>query len=149
MQIKTTMRYHCSESVSHSVVSNSLQPLQLQSPRFLCPWDSPGKNTGVGCHFLLQGSFLTQGSNLGFLHCEQVLYHLSYCTTTHIKMSKIQNTDNIKCSRECGATQILIHSWRNAKWYSHFGRQFTFSYKMKHSFLIQPRNRLLDTYLKI
>jgi len=33
----------------------------------LCPWDSPGKNTGVGCHFLLQGIFPTQGSNLGLL----------------------------------------------------------------------------------
>ena len=30
---------------------------------YLCPWDSPGKNTGVGCHFLVQGIFLTQGSN--------------------------------------------------------------------------------------
>ena len=34
----------------------------------LCPWDFPGKNTGVRCHFLLQGIFLTQGSNLGLLH---------------------------------------------------------------------------------
>ena len=33
--------------------------------RLLYTWDSPGKNTGVGCHFLLQGIFLTQGSNLG------------------------------------------------------------------------------------
>ena len=33
--------------------------------RLLCPWDSPGKNTGVGCHFLLQGIFPTQGSNPG------------------------------------------------------------------------------------
>ena len=31
--------------------------------RLLCPWDSPGNVTGVGCHFLLQGIFLTQGSN--------------------------------------------------------------------------------------
>ena len=41
------------------------------APRLLCPWDSPGKNTGVGCHALLQGIFLTQGSNpylLCFLH---------------------------------------------------------------------------------
>ena len=37
-----------------------------------------GKNTGVGCHFLLQGIFLTQGSNLGLLHCRQTLYHLSH-----------------------------------------------------------------------
>ena len=35
--------------------------------RLLCPWDFPGKNTSVGCHFLLQGIFLTQGSNLRFL----------------------------------------------------------------------------------
>ena len=40
--------------------------------------DSPGKNTRVGCHFLLQGIFPTQGLNLGFLHCRQILYHLSY-----------------------------------------------------------------------
>ena len=46
--------------------------------RFLCPWDSVGKNTGVGCHFLLQGILLTQGSNLGLLHCRQILYHLSH-----------------------------------------------------------------------
>ena len=46
---------------SHSIVSDSLQSHGLQSARLLCPWDSPGKNTRVGCHFLLQGSFLTQG----------------------------------------------------------------------------------------
>ena len=37
----------------------------------------PGKNTGVGCHSLLQGTFLTQGSNLGLLHCRRILHHLS------------------------------------------------------------------------
>ena len=46
--------------------------------RLLCPWDSLGKNTGVGCHFLLQGIFPTQGSNLGLLHCMQILYQVSY-----------------------------------------------------------------------
>ena len=44
------------ESVSCSVVSNSLWPYELQPTRLLCPWNSPGKNnTGVGCHSLLQG----------------------------------------------------------------------------------------------
>ena len=43
-----------------------------------CPWDFPSKNTGVGCHFLLQGIFPTQGSNLGLPHCRQTLYHLSH-----------------------------------------------------------------------
>ena len=36
--------------------------------RLLCPWDAPGKTTGVGCHFLLQGLFPTQGSNPRFFH---------------------------------------------------------------------------------
>ena len=40
--------------------------------------DSPGKSTRVSCHSLLQGIFLTQGSNLGLLHCRQILYHLSH-----------------------------------------------------------------------
>ena len=39
---------------SHSVVSDSVPPHGLQPTRLLCPWDSPGKNTGVDCHFLLQ-----------------------------------------------------------------------------------------------
>ena len=40
--------------------------------------DSPGKNTGVDCHSILQETFLTQGSNLGLLHCRHILYHLSH-----------------------------------------------------------------------
>ena len=40
--------------------------------------DSPGKDTGVGCDFLLQGIFQTQESNLGLLHSKQMLYHLSH-----------------------------------------------------------------------
>ena len=40
----------------------------------LCLWDSPGKNTGVGYHFLLQAIFPTQGSNLLLLYCKQILY---------------------------------------------------------------------------
>ena len=39
--------------------------------------ESPGKNTGVGCHALLQGIFPTQGSNPGLPHCRWILYHLS------------------------------------------------------------------------
>ena len=43
---------------------------------FLFPWDSPGNNTGVCCHFLLQGIFPAHGSNPSLLHCKQILYHL-------------------------------------------------------------------------
>ena len=48
------------------------------STKLLCPWDFPGKNTGVGCHALLQGIFPTQGSNLCLLHYRQILYPLSH-----------------------------------------------------------------------
>ena len=40
--------------LSHTVVSDSVRPHRRQPTRLPCPWDSPGKNTGVGCHFLLQ-----------------------------------------------------------------------------------------------
>ena len=61
------------------VVFDSLRPHVCSQPsRLLCSWDSPGKNTGVGCHFLLQGMFATQGSNLGLPHCRQFLYHLNH-----------------------------------------------------------------------
>ena len=59
------------------VTGESLQPHGLQPSRLLCPWNSPGKNTGVGCHFLLQRIFLTQGWNPGLLHLRQILYHLN------------------------------------------------------------------------
>ena len=53
---------------SCSVESDSLQPHGLKPARLLSPWDSPGRNTGMGCHFLLQGIFLIQGSKLSLLH---------------------------------------------------------------------------------
>ena len=52
----------------HAVMANSLQPHGLQSTRFLNPWDFPGKNAVVDCHFLLQEIFPTQGSNPCLLH---------------------------------------------------------------------------------
>ena len=59
-------------------MSNSLQPHGLQPIRPLCLWDSPGKNTQVGCHALPQSIFPTQGSNPDLLHCRQILYHLRH-----------------------------------------------------------------------
>ena len=44
----------------------------------MIPWNSPGQNTGVGSLSLLQGIFLTKGSNPGFPHCRQILYQLSH-----------------------------------------------------------------------
>ena len=49
-------------------------------PGFPCPWDSPGKNTRVGSHSLLQGIFPTQGSNPGLLRCRcsKLLNYLTF-----------------------------------------------------------------------
>ena len=66
------------QSVTRSVVSNSLQPHGLQPARLLSSWDSPDKNTGVDGHFLLQGIFPTQGLNPGLSHYRQILSCLSH-----------------------------------------------------------------------
>ena len=60
-----------------SVTSDSWRSHGLWPARFLCPWNFPGKNTGVGCGSLLQGIVLTRESNPGLLHCRRVVYCLS------------------------------------------------------------------------
>ena len=77
--------------VSHTVVSDSFRFRRLQPVPFLCPWNSPSKDTGVGGHFLLQvatsfprlpfpspGIFPTWGWNPDLLHCRQILCQLSH-----------------------------------------------------------------------
>ena len=61
----------CSVARSHPTL---LQP-HGKPARLLCPWDFPGRDTGVGCHFLLQGIFLSQGSNRRLLFGRRILYH--------------------------------------------------------------------------
>ena len=65
----------CAQSLSHVqlFVTSALQPA-----RFFFPWDFPGKNTGVGCHFLLWGIFLTHGLNPRLLH-----WPVDYLPQTH------------------------------------------------------------------
>ena len=63
--------------------------------RLLHPWDFLGKSTGVGCHFLLQGIFPTQGSNPGLPHCRQMLYCLSH-QESHLKAEIIHQQQ--KCT---------------------------------------------------
>ena len=66
---------------THSVMSGSLWPHGLHSP-----WNSPGQNTGVSSHSLLQGIFPPQGSNPGLLHCRQFLYQLSHHGSPNIQL---------------------------------------------------------------
>ena len=63
------------------VVQSSLtlcNPMDYSPPGSSVHEDSPGKNTGVGCHVLLQGMFPTKGPNPGLPHCRQILYWLSH-----------------------------------------------------------------------
>ena len=89
--------------LSFSVVSDSLQQLH-------CPCHSPGKNTGVGCHFLLQGIFLTQGSNsslLCLLHQQadsSPLYHLGSLSRTHSLFILILAVLGLHC---CGCFSLV------------------------------------------
>ena len=91
----------CSCKVS-LVASYSCDPTDCSTPGSFVHGDSPGKNTGMGCHALLQGIFPTQGLNPGFLHCRQILYHLSprqnrsppNCTTINCNMYKQKSCAN-------------------------------------------------------
>ena len=71
-------------------VTHRRQPTRL--PR---PWEYPGKNTGVGCHFLLQGSFLTQELNPGLPHCRQMLYPLSHQGSHHLTSVSFLNFTSV------------------------------------------------------
>ena len=76
-----SLNYHWKEreSISHSVMPDSLRPHGLPWPtKLLCPWNSLGKNTGVSCHSLLHGIFPTQGLKPGILLHRQILYCLNH-----------------------------------------------------------------------
>ena len=77
---------HSSESVQFSSVAQACltfcDPHESQNARLLCPWDFPGKSTGVGCYFLFQGVFQIQGLNPGFLHCRQTFF--TVCVTREV-----------------------------------------------------------------
>ena len=66
-------------------------PMDCSPPGSYCPWDSPGKNTRVGFHALLQGIFLTQGLNMCFLHCWWILYPLSQLGSQILVYSTTKN----------------------------------------------------------
>ena len=77
-----------------SVMSDSLRPLGLKPTRLLCPWDFPGRNTGVGCHALPQGIFPTQGLNS---HYRRILSPLSHLGS--------QQEQSIRNYKDCFLTQ--------------------------------------------
>ena len=79
-------------------------PWIVACTKFLRPWDFQGKSTGVGCHFLLQGIFPTQGLNPGLSHCRQTLYHLSHQGSP--KMEKLYTVSKNKTR-----SWLWLRSW--------------------------------------
>ena len=79
MRMTLNCIYSLELKITAYVHAKSLQScLTLQTPRLLCPWNSPSKIIEVGCHFLLQGIFLTQGSNPCLLHWQVYSLLLSH-----------------------------------------------------------------------
>ena len=99
-----------------SCICVCLQRYGLQPARLLHPWDFPGKNTGVGCHFLLQGIFQTQRSNPGLPHYRQTFYHLSHQgIPTKPKTQACSETKDfdIAASRYKGQSGRWENKWQN------------------------------------
>ena len=102
-------------------MSDSMRSHGPQPTRFLCPWDSPGKNTGVGCHFLLQEILLTQESNPGLLCCKKILYCLSHQRSPYHSHSQILSQKRMcvlsgfsyvqLCDHIHGILQARIQEW--------------------------------------
>ena len=101
-------------SVSHSVGLDSLRPHRPQPTRLHCPWDFSSKDTGVHCHFLLQGIFATKGLNPGVLSCRQILYQLSYkgswrsTILQYFYFKPTMSERKRKCSGNIDGTTILF-----------------------------------------
>ena len=98
-----------SESVSRSVMS--LHFHGLRCTRLLCPWDSPGVNTGVGCHAFLQGIFPTQGANPCLLHYRWILYYLSHQSHGNYMFNFGRN-----CHTAFYHSCTILHSHRQGTW---------------------------------
>ena len=97
-----------------SVVSDSLRPYGLSPIRLLCPWDFPGKNTGVGCPFLLLGIFPTQGSSLRLLHCRKILYCWAIGEAQQEAIGNVNVSLKRKVSRFAGGFSRLPAAWFSA-----------------------------------
>ena len=90
-------------------------PIDCSPPGSSVHGDFPDKNTGVGCHTLLQGILPTQGLNPGLPHCRQILYSLSHqgSPNTPTRRAKFEKTDSTKYWQGCGIIGTLTRLWNN------------------------------------
>ena len=112
-----TLPYYCCCLVSKSCLT-LLRTHGLQPSRLLCPWDFPGKNTGVGCHCLLQGIFLTQGLNLCLLHWQ---------------------ADSLPMSHQWSPNHIITEVFIWIKWFNTIEKEATCSHSEKSRSVLPKR----------
>ena len=106
----------CAKSPQSCLLPDSLRPHRLEPTGLLWPWNSPVKNTGVGCRDLFKGIILTQGLNLHLLHCRQILYHwvireAPFTMLTAQQTSPHDELQRTELWRSHYSTQIL--PWQN------------------------------------
>ena len=118
------------------VVKSCLTPTHRLLPaRLLCPWDFPGKNTGVGCHFHLQGIFLTQESNPCFLHWQMGSLLLSHQFSS-VQFSPVTQSCTTLCDpMDCSIPGLPVH---------HQLPEFTQTHVHRVGDAIQPSHPLLS-----
>ena len=117
-------------TVSRSVMSDSSRPHGQYPTRLLCPWNFLGKNIGLSFQSLFQGIFLTQGLNLGLLHCRQILYHLSHQGRIYTGICDILEKEM--------ATHSSILAWRIPWTEEPGGLQSTGSRRVRHDWVTKP-----------
>ena len=108
--IVTKATHCCCHCLVTSVASDPVWPRGLQPARLPCPWESPGKSTGVGCHALLQGIFLTQGLNPHLL----CLLHWRVSSSSLVPPGKpIQHSSHMGNKRMWNTSiiSVLITHW--------------------------------------
>ena len=119
------------------------------------PWNFPGKSTGVGCHILLKGIFLTQGSNPALLHCRQTLYHLSHWLWSllqHMSIKLVMTSSYLILCCPLYLVPSIFPSIRvfsnesvlRIKWPNYWSFSFSISLSNEYSGLISFRMDWLD-----
>ena len=148
-------------SVSCSVVSDSSWPYGLEPARLFCPWGFPGKNIGVGCHFLLQGIFPIQGSNPGEgewdpWYCHHFHIYSSCCFEHNSQRFNINSRGWIPVAEPglCSELRGEKHSHHHcrhppARWTNYYGLTNTSSFSNKSfTFFLknQPSSMLIHSF---
>ena len=96
--------------------------------------DFPGKNTGVGCHALLQGIFPTQGLNQGLLHCRQMLYSLSHQGSPRILSEQPIPSPGELPDPGIDQDKVILHCRRILYQLSHQGSPFLWHTTQQNQF---------------